>query len=76
MTLCLYASSLKGLAKELGIPIVVLVQVKRNDKGLPPTIVDIRVGNSIVKDADTVIFLHKQIPEDTELIVAKHRASI
>ncbi len=58
------------------IPIVVLVQVKRNDKGLPPTIVDIRVGNSIVKDADTVIFLHKQIPEDTELIVAKHRASI
>ncbi len=70
------SSSLKELAQELGIPIVVLVQVKRNDTGLPPTLEDIRAGNSIVKYADTVIVLHKQIPEDTELIVAKHRASI
>ncbi len=67
--------SLKDLAKELEIPIVVLVQVKRNDKGLP-TLADIRGGDSIAKGADTIIFLHKQVREDseTELIVAKHRA--
>jgi replicative DNA helicase len=72
------SSSLKGLAQELSMPIVVLVQVKRNDKGLPPTLVDIRGGNSIVKDADTIIFLHEQLREDneTEIIVAKHRAYI
>ncbi len=76
MTLCLYASSLKGLAKELGIPIVVLVQVKRNDKGLPPTLMDIRGSESIIGEADTIIFLHKQRNGKIELILAKHRTSI
>ena len=76
MTLCLYASSLKGLANELRIPIVVLVQVKRNENGLQPTLMDIRGSEFIVGEADTIIFLHKQRKDKTELILAKHRTSI
>ena len=56
----------------------VLVQVKRKDKGLQPTLMDIRGSESIVKDADTIIFLLEQLREEneTEIIVAKHRAYI
>ncbi len=39
---------------------------------------DIRGSESIVKDADTIIFLLEQLREEneTEIIVAKHRAYI
>jgi len=69
------SSSLKSLADELNIPIIVLVQVKRNDKGLQPTLMDIRGSESIVGEADTIIFLHKLKNGKTELILAKHRTS-
>ena len=69
-------SSLKELANELSIPIVVLVQVKRNDKGLQPTLMDIRGSESIVGEADTIILLHKLRNGKTKLLLAKHRTSI
>ncbi len=69
-------SSLKELANELSIPIVVLVQVKRNEKGLQPNIMDIRGSEFIISEADTIVLLHKQRDGKTELLLAKHRTSI
>jgi replicative DNA helicase len=65
------SSSLKELAKELRIPIVVLIQVKRNEKGPMHTLMDIRGSEFIVGEADTIIFLHNQRDGKTEFLLAK-----
>ena len=76
--------SLKGLARELSIPVVALSQVTRDSEGKRPTLANIRESGSIEQDADVVIFLHRnrgeqaENPEhannvETELIVAKQR---
>jgi len=77
--------SLKSLARELGIPIVVLSQLRRDAEGKKPSLADIRESGSIEQDADVVIFLHRdrgidKKPDETspdgietELIVAKQR---
>jgi replicative DNA helicase len=76
--------SLKGLARELHIPVVALSQVTRDVEGKRPTLASIRESGSIEQDADVVIFLHRnrgegsEDPEhannvETELIVAKQR---
>ncbi|MFW6231610.1 MAG: replicative DNA helicase [Spirochaetota bacterium] len=76
--------SLKGLARELDIPVVALSQVTRDVEGKRPTLASIRESGSIEQDADVVIFLHRnrgegsEDPEhannvETELIVAKQR---
>jgi len=80
--------SLKALARELDIPIVVLAQVGRQSEGTAPQLSDLRDSGSIEQDADIVMFLHRErdsnmnpdeanSPEnqviETELIVAKHR---
>ncbi len=76
--------SLKALARELDIPIVVLSQVKRETEGKKPTLADLRESGSIEQDADLVIFLHRERSGDdskpdnagaieTELLVAKQR---
>ncbi|MDR2070239.1 MAG: replicative DNA helicase [Treponema sp.] len=58
--------SLKSLARELGIPIVALSQVRREVEGKRggehagrPGLADIRESGSIEQDADLVIFLHR-----------------
>ncbi|WP_043478302.1 replicative DNA helicase [Kitasatospora sp. MBT66] len=76
--------SLKLLAKELHLPIVVLAQLnrgpeQRNDKR--PMVSDLRESGSIEQDADIVILLHRPDayePEspragETDLIIGKHR---
>jgi replicative DNA helicase len=81
--------ALKGLAKELGVPVVALSQLNRaveKRKGERPMLADLRESGAIEQDADVVMFLHRPEPEaeggqdainadvqDIELILAKHR---
>jgi replicative DNA helicase len=49
--------NLKGLARELDIPIVVLSQLTRESHGGKPTIADLRESGSLEQDADIIILL-------------------
>jgi replicative DNA helicase len=59
--------SLKGLARELKIPIVVLCQLnremERTGHGQQPTLANLRDSGSIEQDADLVMFLHRRPPQ-------------
>jgi replicative DNA helicase len=61
---------LKNLAKELGIPVMLLVQLKRSvDERADhmPTLGDLSDGSSIEKDADTITFVHRPIKAKPDL---------
>ena len=79
--------SLKILAKELNVPIVVCAQLTRaSEKQRRPSLTDLRESGSIEQDADQVLFLYRdemhleQAKDPTqveigtgEIIVGKHR---
>ncbi|GHV20416.1 replicative DNA helicase [Spirochaetia bacterium] len=77
--------SLKGLARELQIPIIVLAQLGRTAEASRPNLASLRDSGAIEQDADVVMFLHRERksttkpgegePEaiETELIIAKQR---
>ena len=76
--------SLKVLARELSVPIVVLSQLSRATEGRSdkrPMLSDLRESGSIEQDADIVMFLYREDYYDpetenkniTEVIIAKHR---
>ncbi|MCQ2584326.1 MAG: replicative DNA helicase [Treponema sp.] len=75
------SKSLKALARELEIPIVVLCQVSRDAEGQEPNLAQLRGSGSIEQDADVVMFLHRDrksldennAVQDAKLIVAKQR---
>lgn len=73
------SKSLKALARELEIPIVVLCQVARDAEGQEPTLAQLRGSGSIEQDADVVMFLHRErLKEETniqegKIILAKQR---
>jgi replicative DNA helicase len=58
--------SLKGLARELDIPIAALCQLNRDTEktghGQQPTLANLRDSGSIEQDADLVMFLHRKPP--------------
>jgi len=76
---------LKGLAKELKIPVLVLSQLTRapEREDRRPQLADLRESGAIEQDADVVMFIHRpnafkpdEAPEErakTELVIAKQR---
>ena len=80
---------LKGLAKELDVPVVALSQLSRNSErrgdDKRPLLSDLRESGSIEQDADVVMFIHREAyynrdeemtDEDrakSEIIIAKQR---
>lgn len=76
--------SLKGLARELNIPILALSQLSRNTEARPdqmPRLSDLRESGSIEQDADVVLFIYREDrvkknsekPNIAEIHIAKHR---
>ena len=78
--------SLKSLARELKIPVVVLCQLTREAEKDRPNLANLRDSGSIEQDADVVMFLHRDRqkkgeeppvnPDEgvpTDLIIAKQR---
>lgn len=83
--LSLISASLKSLARELDIPIVVLSQLSRTSakSGSAPQVHDLRDSGSLEQDADVVLLLHRPNQHDevkrmqdgdpASLIIAKQR---
>lgn len=80
------SGGLKALAKELGIPILVIAQLNRQAEqtGQRPKLSHLRESGAIEQDADIVALLHREREVETgtggleegmdaELIIAKHR---
>lgn len=76
--------ALKGLAKELDVPVVLLCQLNRQVSGRAnkkPQLTDLRESGNIEQDADVVMFVHREeyYTPDTEkkgiaeLVIAKQR---
>lgn len=71
------SSGIKALAKELGIPVIVLAQLNRDierEKNRKPRLSDLRESGSIEQDADVVGLLYKPKLGDEEEPVQEEEA--
>ena len=70
--------SLKGLARELNIPVVALSQLRREAENQKPSLADIRESGSIEQDADMVIFLNRdrELDKSSEEQVKENRQKV
>jgi replicative DNA helicase len=75
--------SLKIMAKEVGVPVILLSQLSRASEkrdSKRPLLSDLRESGSIEQDADVVIFLHresyynKEADNVSQIIIAKQRS--
>ncbi len=76
--------ALKGLARELEVPVLALSQLSRAVEGRPdqvPRLADLRESGSIEQDADVVLFIYREDktkkdsprPNIADILIAKHR---
>ncbi len=75
--------SLKGLARDLDVPVLALSQLSRavESRGGKPRLSDLRDSGSIEQDADVVMFIHREDkynensdkPGMAEILIEKHR---
>ncbi len=75
--------SLKGLARELEVPVLALSQLSRavEQRGGTPRLSDLRDSGSIEQDADVVMFIHREDKQNKEsdrtniaqILIEKHR---
>jgi replicative DNA helicase len=76
--------SLKGLARELEVPVLALSQLSRAVEARPdqvPRLADLRESGSIEQDADVVMFIYREDkvkrdssrPNIADIFIAKHR---
>ena len=71
--------SLKGLAKELSIPVIACSQLSRSPEGRPdkrPQLSDLRESGAIEQDADLVIFLYREEYYDREMSTKAGEAEV
>jgi replicative DNA helicase len=73
------SAGLKGVAKQLNVPVMVLSQLSRANESQKrePILSDLRESGAIEQDADVVIFLHRDSTgvgtETIKFHIAKHR---
>jgi len=77
------SQGLKGMAKDLGVPVIALSQLSRAGEGKQrrsPVLSDLRDSGSLEQEADVVLFLHYDKPKNemtempaVSLIVGKQR---
>ncbi|MBL4644397.1 MAG: replicative DNA helicase [Candidatus Pacebacteria bacterium] len=75
--------SLKGMARELDVPVLALSQLSRavEQRGGTPRLSDLRDSGSIEQDADVVMFIHRDDktnensdrPNIADIMIEKHR---